>query len=101
MDEGEQVNDGLFLFVSEADLAGVDVAEEEAKGVGFGFGEVDGIAVGFFHAAEEEGAEVVGSGGEDYFVDAEFGALDDEGDVCVVGVVEELAWGWRREKWGG
>jgi hypothetical protein len=62
---------------------------------------VDGIAVGFFHAAEEEGAEVVGSGGEDYFVDAEFGALDDEGDVCVVGVVEELAWGWRREKWGG
>jgi len=45
--------------------------------------------------------EVVGSGGEDYFVDAEFGALDDEGDVCVVGVVEELAWGWRREKWGG
>ncbi|RNA10307.1 hypothetical protein BpHYR1_048790 [Brachionus plicatilis] len=76
MRQTQQVDEQLFFFVFQVHFCLVDVLEEETKGAGLGLFDLDAAAVRFAHAArEEKSAEVLGAGGQHYFVRVELDAV--------------------------
>ena len=91
MTYAEQVDERLLALVAQANLARVDVLQEEAEAGRLHLAYLDGRARGLLHAAEEQGAKVLGASGEHDLVHVELDAVDDEREVAVVGVVEQVA----------
>ena len=93
--EGEEGEEGLELFVRfgrfDGGVSAVEPVDEELKGGGVVFGEVELFGLGFGEFAVEGGLEVLRAVAEDVLVEAERLALGADEDVHHVGGQKPVA----------